>query len=364
MFKKYVSNTSLANGTSYLIENTNGKRDYRIYVKPTVYGRFIWRFLFINSVNSTYGQGEVSHANVSGGNFTVHRASIGISSSLDASEPLTNVTDITYNGSASKTVVPNEHFWTDEVEFEINDGYLVWEWTLEGENIPSMPEDIFTAYSRQDSDWTLEWNRTAPCLFGVVRPCKKRIAFLGDSITAGCGTKKDGYEMWVARIADAIKDDYAVWNLGLGFGRGSDCATDGSWLYKAKQYDVAVITYGVNDIRSGEYGKGRGSSAGEILYWAEITVDRLQESGVKVIIATIPPFEYSEKERWEWRCANLGLKLLAERKGCQVFDIASSLETEPYKGDFPHGSHPDGEGCRIAFEKFKQTFFLNGEWTL
>ncbi len=363
MFKKYVSNTSLANGTSYLV-NTNGIRSYRIYVKPTIYGRFNWRFLFINSVNSTYAQGEVAHANVSGGAFTIHGAQIGISSSLDASEPLKNVTKITYGGRESKCVSPDEHLWSDEVAFEIDDGYLVWEWTIEGEAIPSMPEDIFTAYSGVGGKWEHEWNRTAPCLFAIERPYKKRVAFLGDSITAGCGTKKDGYEMWVARIADAIKDDYPVWNLGLGFGRGSDCATDGSWLYKAKQCDTVVITYGVNDIKSGEYGKGRGSSAGEILTWTELMVDKLQEAGVSVIIATIPPFSYDERQRWEWRCANLGLKLLAQRKGCPVYDIASSLESEPFKGDYPHGDHPDGEGCRIAFEKFKETFFVDGEWKI
>lgn len=364
MFKKYVSNTSLALGTSYLIESTNGIKGYRIYVKPTVYGKFKWRFFFINSVNSTYGLGEVAHANVSGGSWKIHKATIGISASLDKDDEIKNVTKVTYNGSESKCVSPDEHFWSDEIDFEINDGYIVWEWDLEGENIPSMPEDIYTAYSVQDGKWAHEWNRPAPCLFGVERPYKKRIAFLGDSITAGCGTKKDGYEMWVARIADELKDEYAVWNLGLGFGRGSDCATDGSWLYKAKQYDIAVITYGVNDIKSGEYGKGKPSSAGEIVSWAEAMATSLQNAGVEVIISTIPPFSYNERERWEWRCANLGLKLLAKRLGARVYDIASSLESEPYKGDYPYGDHPNGEGCRIAFEKFKQTFIIDGKWTL
>ena len=364
MFKKYVSNTTLALGTSYLIENTNGVKGYRIYVKPTVYGKFTWRFFFMNSVNSTYAQGEVSYANVSGGNWKIHSATIGICASLDTPDEIQNVTKVTYNGSESKCVTPDEQFWSDEVEFEINDGFIVWEWQLEGENIPSMPEDIYTAYSVQDGKWALEWNRPAPCLFGIVRDYKKRIAFLGDSITAGCGTKKDGYGMWISLIADALKDEYAVWNLGLGFGRGSDCATDGSWLWKAKQYDIAFITYGVNDIKSGEYGKGRGSSAGEILLWTETMVDKLQEAGVEVIISTTPPFSYSDRQRWEWRCTVLGLKLLAERKGCRVYDIASSLESEPYKGDYPNGDHPDEKGCQIAFEKFKQTFSKNGKWTL
>ena len=364
MFKEFVSNTALALGKSYLIEKTNGVLRQRTYIKPTLYGRFEWKFYFQNSVNSTFAQGEISHAGTSGGNWVIHKASISVSPSLDPSDAVTNVTAVTFDSQESRRVLPDEEFWSDTVDFEINDGYIVWEWEIEGENIPSMPEDIFSAYTWDGEKWAWEWNRTQPCMVAIKRDYKKRLAFLGDSITAGCGTKKDGYEMWVARIADDVKNEYAVWNLGLGFGRGSDCATDGSWLSKGKRYDTVVVTYGVNDLLSGEYGKGRGSSAGEILRWAEIIVSRLQEAGADVIIATIPPFEYDERQRWEWRCANLGLKLLAKRLGCPVFDIASSLESEPFKGDFPHGSHPDGEGCRLAFEKFKETFFINGEWKL
>lgn len=365
MFKKYVSNTSCANGTSYLIESTNGKKEYRVYIKPLVYGSFKWRFFFINSVNSTFAQGELTHANMPGGNWNIHRAGVGISSSLDANEPLESITSVTFGGSPSKAVAPDEKFWSDEISLEINDGYLVWEWEIEGENIPSMPDEIYSAFSRSEAGaWESEWNKAMPCLFGCARPYKKRVAFLGDSITAGCGTKKDAYEMWVGRIAEAIKDDYPVWNLGLGFGRGSDCASDGSWLYKAKQADVVVITYGVNDILSGQYAKGRGSSAGEIVEWTELMVTKLQEAGIDVIIATIPPFCYDNRQRWEWRCANLGLMTLAKQRGCRIYDIESSLDTEPLKGDYPYGEHPNGEGCRLAYEKFKQTFFINGEWKI
>ncbi len=364
MFCEFVSNTSLALGKSYLIEKTNGVLRQRVYVKPTLYGDFAWRFYFLNSVNSTYANGEVSHAGMSGGHWTIHHAQIGISKSLSPDDEVSSVVEVTFDSKTSRSVSPDEELWSDEVRFEIREGYLVWEWEIEGEGIPSMPEDIYSAYTWNGDKWVQEWNRTQPCMMAIKREYKKRVGFLGDSITAGCGTKKDGYEMWVARIAEAVKNDFPVWNLGLGYGRGSDCATNSSWLYKAKKLDTVVITYGVNDLRSGEYGKGRGSSAGEIVRWAEIMVEELQGADIKVIIATIPPFEYSERERWEWRCANLGLRLLAQRKGCEVFDIASSLESEPFKGDFPHGSHPDGEGCRLAFEKFKESFFIDGEWKL
>ena len=220
----------------------------RIYIKPTVYGKYEWRFYFLNSVCSTYARGEVSHAGMSGGHWKINSASVGVCASLNPNDEVKCVVSVTFDGSASWSILPDEELWSDEVCLEINDGYLVWEWEFEGEGIPSMPEDIYSAYTWNGEGWAQEWNRAQPCMVAVKRDCKKRIAFLGDSITAGCGTKKDAYEMWVARIAEEIKNDYAVWNLGLGFGRGSDCATDTAWLYKAKQYDTVIVTYGVNDI--------------------------------------------------------------------------------------------------------------------
>lgn len=364
MFKKYSSNTSCATGTSYVIGSTDGKKSYRIYVRPEAYGNFAWRFFFINSVNSTFAQGEVSHANLSGGNWTVHSALIGVSSSLDPTEPLKNVTPVTFGTKPSKSVTPDEAFWSDEVMLEIADGYLVWEWEVEGENIPSMPDDLFSSFVLTENGWVHEWNKPIPALFGCDRAVKKRIAFLGDSITAGCGTPKDKYEMWVGRIADAMASEYSVWNLGLGYGRGSDCASDKSWLFKGKQADVAVVTYGVNDIISGAYKQGRGSTAGEIVEYIEKIVTELQTAGVEVILATIPPFSFDSRQRWEWRCANMGILMLAKQKGCRVYDIEASLDTEPLKGDYPNGDHPNSEGCRLAYEKFKQTFFIDGEWKI
>ena len=142
MFKEFVSNTALALGKSYLIEKTNGVLRQRTYIKPTLYGRFEWKFYFQNSVNSTFAQGEISHAGTSGGNWVIHKASISVSPSLDPSDAVTNVTAVTFDSQESRRVLPDEEFWSDTVDFEINDGYIVWEWEIEGENIPSMPEDI------------------------------------------------------------------------------------------------------------------------------------------------------------------------------------------------------------------------------
>jgi hypothetical protein len=36
-----------------------------------------------------------------------------------------------------------------------------------------------------------------PNFIGCDKKIKKRIAFVGDSITQGCGTSLDGYAMWV-----------------------------------------------------------------------------------------------------------------------------------------------------------------------
>ena len=86
---------------------------------------------------------------------------------------------------------------------------------------------------------------------------KARIAFIGDSITQGCGTTYNGYKQYAAVAAGRLGEDYAFWDLGLGYARGSDAATDGIWLYKAKQNDLVSVCFGVNDILQGH-------SAGEV----------------------------------------------------------------------------------------------------
>ena len=111
-----------------------------------------------------------------------------------------------------------------------------------------------------------------PDFIGCEREGARRIAFFGDSITQGVRTRPDGYEYWVARIAEGLDPEYSVWNIGSGWARAYDAASDGAWLRKAKHSDVIVIELGVNDIST------EGRSAAQVLEDLQTTVTKLKDS--------------------------------------------------------------------------------------
>ena len=174
--------------------------------------------------------------------------------------------------------------------------------------------------------------------------------------------------MWAGRIA-AMMPENAVWNLGLGWGRGSDMLAPkdndtGSWLWKAMQNDVVIMTYGVNDLLSGRYRENaserRPDTAGEVVATICGLIEKLQDAGVEVILSTVPPFDYSPVAKNEWRAVNLAIPRIAELYGCRVYDIEAALDNSAALGnEFMYGAHPDEKGGEIAAEAFRKRF-LNG----
>jgi lysophospholipase L1-like esterase len=177
-------------------------------------------------------------------------------------------------------------------------------------------------------------------MVGIERDAKKKIAFLGDSITQGIGTPVNSYEHWNAVLAGLLGDEYAYWNLGLGFGRADDAASDGAWLYKAKQNEIVFVCYGVNDIL-------KGYSADDIKKNLQTVVDKLHACGIYVIIQTVPPFNYSEVHRVKWQDVN-GFIRNEIKNADLVFDCVECLKKS---SDEPHmakyGGHPDSYGCKV-----------------
>ncbi len=363
MFKKYVSNTSAPTGTSFCESKGEKYYKFRSFLRPLVCGNLAWRVYFMNQVNSTYADGSASWRNKPGGNFKIISARIFASDSIDSATEPTKFTKITFNGEESKNVCTNERFWSDEFSFEVKEGqYFCWEWELFGDEIPYNIEPLTTSFVFEDGKW-IPSAAPMPALFGIDRKVKKTIAFMGDSITAGCGTERDKYEMWAARIADMIKDEYATWNLGLGYGRGDDCATLGSWFEKGKEADVVFLAYGVNDFLAGPY-LSKWASGGMMIKTIETIVKNLRALGKEVIISSVPPFRFPDCQRDEWKCTNLAIPTLAKMYGCRFFDIESALDSEPFKCDYIYGDHPNGVGGKMVAEKFKEQFFVDGEWTI
>lgn len=371
MFKKYVSNTHCGTGTNYILDFHEDRRfTARAYFKCAVPGQLNYRFFFMNQVNSTFADGAVAYRNRSGGSWKILSAKIadgGEIAGLDvAPGELTGVTPVTFDGRADREVLPDETFWSDEVAFDLPENhYLVWEWEIEGNGIPCTPDSQIPTFMNCADGLKFDQLCPMPAMIGVDRPVKKRVAFVGDSITQGCQTTLNAYGMWAAKIGDMISPEYSMWNLGLGYARGSDFATDGCWMYKAKQMDVVVLTCGVNDVNSGEYKAGRSSTAGEIISWLEKSVRILKEAGVDVIISKIPPYEFPHRSYEEWRAVNLAIPAVAALYGCKVFDIESSLDgSAVLESRYLYNAHPNDEGGTAAAEKFKATFLTKYGWNI
>lgn len=373
MFTGFVSNVPLGTGTNFILDWGEPKRiRARAYLRVEAAGKFDWRIYYINSVNSTYDRGALAYRNRSGGKFEIISARVADGGEIGAVDPdpsaeLRDAVTITFDGSRSHTAQPDERLWSDAVRLNVPEGhYLAFEWELEGNLIPCTTDS--RALTFIDDGAGMRTEDYLPCplpaMFACRRPYIKRVAFLGDSITQGCGTLKNKYEMWAARIAGML-DGYAVWNLGMGWGRAADAATDQSWLFKAKQNDVVILTLGVNDLLHGAYGSDHGSSAGEIVERIETMVTLLQRSGVDVILSTLPPFDFTPEQRREWRAVNLALPRIAGLHGCRIYDLASALEAGGVLECKPkYGAHPDGAGGAAAAEQFYRTFNFGGSWTI
>lgn len=267
MFATYPSNVPLGTGHNYILCFDGPIRlTARAYLRCEKYTADTWRFFFSNGVDTTFANGETAWRDRAGGTWKILSAGIGDGGMaeqgpMESPAPVKNRTDVTFEGAKFRSAAQGERFWSDEVYFSLPEGhYLVWEWEIEGNEIPCTPDSqaaTFVSLNGAPLRTGGTENIAAaplPDLFGAKRNVKGRIAFLGDSITQGCGTRNNRYEMWAGRIGLALGQEYGVWNLGLGFARASDGADGHFWLDKAAQNDVVCITLGTNDILSGRYG--------------------------------------------------------------------------------------------------------------
>jgi len=368
MFKQYSSNIAIGTGNNCILETGKTVRlKARAYLRPTIYGKFTWRFFFSNTVDSTFGDGSVAYRNKAGGHWRILSASLFAAPDsgddapaevLRKAAPQSAAVSVLFDGKTQRDVLPGEAFWSDPVDFHAErEHYLVWEWELEGDGIPFTPDSQVPVFCDWGDGWKYGTDCPFPALFGCSRQVKKTVAFLGDSITQGCGTGINRYEMWVPKIASALGEDYAVWNLGLGFGRGSDAASNGAWLHKAKQCDIAVLAFGVNDLESGAYRRGRSDTAVEFLETEETLIRLLTEAGVEVILGTVPPFSFKPQQMEQWRIVNRAIPRLAKKYNLRLFDIERALDGDPNLGCVcQYGAHPDGIGGTAAAEAFMESF--------
>ncbi len=347
-FEKYVSNTIAGSGnqTYFLNCNADEVKKGRVFYKITVGGKYQYSLLFSNVIDSTFGDGTHSHCNLIVDEWTITEAKVGISAECHSAQMVEpkEMKTLTFEGKTEKAVAPGEFFYSDPISLSFEkDEYLCLEITFKGKMIPFHEESILPSFlwDEKQKKWVLSKLHPFAAMIGCDRPVKKKIAFLGDSITQGIGVAVNSYEHWNAVVAENLGSQYGFWNLGLGYGRAADAATDGAWLFKAKQNDIVVVCYGVNDIF-------QGFTVSEIQKNLKKIIDILHANGVKVILQNVPPFDYSEKYLHMWHEVNKYIREELYQKADLFFDCAEYLkksDEEPHLA--PYGGHPNSEGCKI-----------------
>ncbi|OPJ63535.1 SGNH/GDSL hydrolase family protein [Clostridium oryzae] len=373
LFSEYASGTILSTANNCIMDFKEVQTfTYRTYIKPREYGDFVWKTWCSNTVDSTWDDGAVSRANLPGGKWKILNAYLADGgSSADGTIVADSSVPITYNNSRSKDVEQAETFESDDVRINIPEGhYLAFTWTITnktiGQVLPYNCEgNLASAYiakgnlADQDSNDLFEACENMlvlPSLILYKKAVTKNIVFFGDSITQGVRTQKDKYEYWVSKIADGLGVEYGIWNLGCGWSRAKDAAQDGKWLYKAKHCDEIVICLGVNDIGT------LNRNADQIINDLTIIINRVKENNslCKVILFTVPTFDFKGQQEIAWRRVNEYILKGKFKNVDRIFDITEILSQDKPNDNLEkveyHSNvddpHPNGlAGTRIS-EKF------------
>lgn len=379
--QEYSSATVLSTATNYIVESPEAfTRTFRTYVRLREQGKLELRFWFSNHVDSTWEHGEVAKGGQSGGEWIIEAAYVADGDTQrDGSVQANSQVVVTFNGNSSRIVRPGETFWSDPVELSLPDGHdLAYTWAITAGAGRSLPYNIeqplvsaFDTIGNHAGDTGAEPFTPSekmlvmPAWIGYRKQVKHRMVFLGDSITQGVRTSVDGYEYWVARIADGLGPDYGVWNLGSGWARAYDAATDTAWLNKAKQGDQVLIALGVNDIDIAE------RSAEQLLADLAriVTILKSHNPAVDIVMFTVPPFNFSGDREGIWRQVNETLRLSPPDGVDRVFDIATAL-SQPAPHDHclrpefmspGNDPHPNGLAGQAVAEAFLTWYETTGQ---
>lgn len=296
-----------------------------------------YALLFSNQIDSTYDDGSISKANDVGGEWQIESMRLGLCKGV-GEVPLA-WQQVTFDGQTHKPVSGPDAFATDPVPLHAKAGdYLCYEITLTGSCYPYHEEAVLTM--KPDKQMPL------PLMIGCDRPVSQKVGFLGDSITQGCGTEDDSYTHWVAKIAENLPADISVWDLGIGYARAKDAATDGGWLARAKQCDTVHVCFGVNDVL-------RGRKAESILQDLKTILTKLKAANSRVILLTLPPFDLEGDQRIQWEKTNAAIRSSLCKEADGLFDIAAVLgQPAPNENLCIYGGHPNAEGCRLVAEAY------------
>lgn len=348
-FDHYTSASTAGSGNQHFFVTEEPEKEYtgRVFYRLDVEGTYGFSLLFSNIIDSTYANGAESHKNRLCDQWEIRSARVALCDSANISqmpniEPLRS---ITFGGCTAKTVMPGEFYTTDEFELTVaKNSYLCLELTFRGREIPYHEEAQIPVFRLTDGEWRPDRRMPLPGMIGCRRQVATRLGFIGDSITQGCGTEPNSYTHYAARLPALLGDQYSYWDLGLGYGRANDAASDGAWLYKARQVDLITVCYGVNDLL-------QGFSVDQIKRDLKTILTTLKTNGQTVVMQTVPPFDYGETHAILWREVNRYIKEELAPLCDGVFDVVPILgQEEPNAHLSRYGSHPNGEGHRLWAE--------------
>lgn len=341
-FDKYVSNTLAPTGNQTFFISDGTAQKSRAFYKILKGGCYEYSFLFSNIIDSTFADGSISKANDLCDPYTIHSAKILVVGKYETFLECPRIIKeipLKFDGNTTKEVISGEIFYSDPVKIMCNDeDYFVLEMEFSGTKLPYFEEATIPTFRFIDGRWVSDKRAINTAMVGVQRQVEKRIGFLGDSITQGIGTENNSYDQWNAKIASLTRNNYSYWNLGIGFARGADAATDGVWLSKAKNLDVCTVCFGVNDT-------GAGYTAEEIKANIAKIISILQENKVRTILFTVPPFDLEGERCIKWYEVN---RFIREEmsKITEIFDVVPILgKDKPNEHMAKYGGHPDEEGC-------------------
>lgn len=385
MMEQYASATVVSAACNYIMERPEKfTHTYRTYVKLREHGALDLRFWHSNAIDSTWDTGLVARGGDLGGEWRIEAAYVADGGAVpDGSvEPGSQVCLTFDGGSETRTVAPGEKFWSDPVRLDLPEGHLLaFTWTISteagGKTVPYNTEQMLvTAFDAPgacadaagaEGFAPSENLLVLPALIASAKPVRQRLVFLGDSITQGVRTRRDGYEYWVARIADGLGSDYAVWNLGSGWARAYDAAADGAWLNKVKLGQVPgtktqiVLALGVNDIDIG----ARASEELLADLTTIISVLRHNDPSAEIILFTVPPFNFSEEREQVWRRVNDQIRSASLPGVDRVFDMAARLSQPAplehrLRQEFMSSAddpHPNGAAGKVVADAFLAWYF-------
>ncbi len=356
-FDTYVSNTLIGNGNQSYFTPLDTQKTYvaRAYFKLFACGTFPYALLFSNTIDSTYEDGGYSHKNLVLDEWLLSNVQVGVCKTCDmeyAQEP-EQFFPLTFEKKAQKQVHAGELFYSDPVTLTIEEGnYLCVQLSFSGRQIPCHIENLCPRFVQEGKTFEPSKHVPLPCMIGCARQVTQKIGYLGDSITQGIGTLPNSYQHWNAQLSDLLGKEHAYWNLGIGYGRAEDAASDGAWLYKAKKMQTLIVCFGVNDLMQGK-------KVDQIKTDLYTLVKTLKACHIQVILQTVPPFDYPAEIEQKWLDVNCYIQTELANFVDGVFDVVPYLLKENTLSGAQYGGHPDAVGCKIWAQALYQFLMKN-----